>query len=69
MDKLIENVGGNLVPIVAILCYTIYQIYALKKSPTKSERYEELRLLNELREKGVLTQAEFEEKKAELLSE
>jgi hypothetical protein len=31
-------------------------------------RYEELKALNELREKGVITQEEFDEKKGELLS-
>jgi hypothetical protein len=50
--------------IVAIVCYTIYQIFALRSCP---RRYEELKALNELREKGVITQQEFEAKKAELL--
>ena len=53
--------------IVAIICYTVYELCALQRRPTKQERYDELRQLNELREKGVITQAEFDEKKAELL--
>ena len=69
MDKIIETIGSNLLFIVAIVCYTIYQICALKKSPTRSEKYEELKTLNELREKGVITEEEFNEKKDELLSE
>jgi uncharacterized membrane protein len=69
MDNIIESIGSNLLVIVAIVCYTIYQICALKKKPTKSEKYEELRTLNELREKGVITQDEFDERKADLLSE
>ena len=69
MDNIIESIGSNLLVIVAIVCYTIYQICALKKKPTKSEKYEELRTLNELREKGVITQDEFDESKADLLSE
>ncbi len=52
--------------IVAIVCYTIYQIYALRRRPRRFD-FEELKALNELREKGVITQAEFEAKKAELL--
>jgi hypothetical protein len=54
----------NLIWIVAIVCFTVYQIIALKKNPN---RYEELKALNELREKGVITQEEFDDKKAELL--
>lgn len=69
MDNIIESIGSNLLVIVAIVCYTIYQICALKKKPTKSEKYEELRTLNELREKGVITQDEFDERNADLLSE
>ena len=54
----------NAVWIVAIICYTIYQICALRRRPRS---FEELKALNELREKGVITQAEFDAKKAELL--
>jgi len=69
MDKIFEGIGSNILVIVAIVCYTIYEICALKKRPSKSERYEELRTLNELHEKGVITQAEFDEKKTDLLSD
>jgi hypothetical protein len=69
MDKIIESIGSNVLFIIAIVCYTIYQICALKKSPTKSEKYEELKTLNELREKGIITQEEFDEKKTDLLNE
>jgi hypothetical protein len=54
----------NAVWIVAIVWFTVYQIFALRRTP---RRYEELKALNELREKGVITQEEFEVKKAELL--
>jgi hypothetical protein len=47
-----------------IVCFTIYQIFALRRNPN---RYEELKALNELREKGVITQQEFDLKKSELL--
>ena len=67
MDKIIEGIGSNIVLISAIICYTIYKIYALRKQPSKVEKYEELKLLNELREKGVITQEEFDDKKGDLL--
>jgi hypothetical protein len=69
MDKLLNEIGGNIVFIIAIVCYTVYEICALKKRPPKSERYEELRTLNELREKGIITQEEFDEKKTSLLDD
>jgi hypothetical protein len=69
MDKFIDSIGSNLLFMVAVICYTIYEICALKSRPTKSERYEELKSLHELREKGVITEAEFNEKKGDLLSE
>lgn len=56
----------NLVWIVAIVCFTVYQIFVLRTH--SRNRYEELRTLNELREKGVITQQEFDEKKSELLN-
>ena len=69
MDKVIESMGSYLHLIIAIVCYTIYEICALKKSPTKSEKYEELKTLDELREKGIITQEEFDAKKFDLLYE
>ena len=67
MDKIIESIGSNIVLVIAIICYTIYEICTLRRRPTKVEKYEELKLLNELREKGVITQEEFDDKKGELL--
>ena len=55
----------NIIWIVAIVCFTVYQIVALKSKPN---RYEELKTLNELREKNVITQEEFDDKKLDLLS-
>jgi hypothetical protein len=54
----------NIVWIVAIVCFTVYQIFVLRRNP---HRYEELKALNDLREKGVITQEEFDDKKAQLL--
>ena len=67
MDKIMEGIGGNIIVVVGIICYTIYEICALRKEPTKTEKYAELKLLNELREKGIITQEEFNDKKGELL--
>ena len=55
----------NIIWIVAIVCFTVYQIIAIRSKPN---RYEELKTLNELREKNVITQAEFEKTKSELLN-
>jgi hypothetical protein len=68
MDKIIESIGSNIVIVIAIVCYTIYEICAQRKQPAKVEEYAELKLLNELREKGVITQEEFDEKKSDLLN-
>ena len=67
MDKIVEGIGSNIVLVIVILCYTVYEICALTKQPGKAEKYEELKLLNDLREKCVITQEEFDEKKGELL--
>jgi len=67
MDKIIDGIGSNIVVVIAIICYAIYQIYALRKEPTKAEKYEELKLLHELLGKGVITQEEFDAKKSDLL--
>ncbi len=67
MDKFLEQLGGNIVFVTAIICFAIYKICALRKQPTKAEKYEELKLLHDLREKGVNTQEEFDAKKSELL--
>lgn len=48
--------------ITGIICYTIYKLAELRQRPN---RYEELKTLNELREKGAITQAEFDAKKNE----
>ncbi|MEY4489995.1 MAG: Short C-terminal domain [Verrucomicrobiota bacterium] len=67
MDTLIESIGSNMVPVVAIICYTVYKIVEISKQPTKAEKYKELTTLNELREKGIITQDEFDAKKSDLL--
>jgi len=67
MDNIIEGIGNNIIIVIGIICYTIYEICTLRKEPAKLEKYAELKLLNELREKGVITEEEFKDKKGELL--
>jgi hypothetical protein len=67
MDKIIEGIGSNIVIVIAIVCYAIYKICALRKQPTKAEKYEELKLLHDLLGIGIITQEEFDDKKGELL--
>jgi Short C-terminal domain len=67
MDTLFESIGNSLVPVVAIICYTVYKVIEISGRPTKAEKYKELITLNELREKGIITQAEFDAKKSGLL--
>ena len=67
MEKVIEAISSNLVIVIAIICYAIYEICALRKQPTRAEKYAELKLLHELLQNGVITQEEFDDKKEELL--
>ncbi len=68
MEKLLESIASNIIIVVAIICYTVYAIFALRKKEESLEKYQELKILNELREQGVITQDEFDEKKADLLT-
>ena len=67
MGKIIEAISSNIVIVIAIICYAIYEVCALRKQPTRAEKYAELKLLHELFQNGVITQAEFDSKKEELL--
>jgi hypothetical protein len=50
------------------LCMLVYfAIQSRWDAYSRRKAYEELKLLNELREKHILTQEEFDEKKEELL--
>lgn len=53
--------------IVAIVCFTVYQIVALRSRPARKNRYDDLKTLHELCEKGAITKDEFEKKKQEIL--
>ena len=70
MNKLLDTISENFVLIFAILCFTTYEIVQfLGRSRSRLEKYNELKVLNELREKGVISQEEFDEKKEELLTD
>ena len=62
-----ESFGNNITLVTAIICYAIYEIYKLRKQPSRAEKYEELKLLHDLLGKGVITQKEFDDKKGDLL--
>jgi len=71
MNKLLENIAEQsfwLLLFVPLLCFLIYEaIESRWESYSRKKAYEELKLLNELREKNILTQEEFDQKKEELL--
>lgn len=53
---------------VPLFCMVVYfAIQSRWDAYSRRKAYEELKLLNELREKRILTQEEFDEKKDELL--
>jgi hypothetical protein len=57
-----------LLPFVPLLCMVIYfAIQSRWDAYIRRMNYQELKTLHELREKGIITQEEFDEKKEELL--
>jgi len=58
-----------LLPFLPILCFVVYfAIESRWEAYVRRKNYEELKALNELREKSIITQEEFDEKKEQLLS-
>jgi hypothetical protein len=58
-----------LTPFVPLLCMLVYlAVQSRWDAYTRRKNYQELKILNELREKSIITQEEFDEKKEELLS-
>ena len=53
-------------PLISILVW--FAIQSRWDAYVRKQNYHELKLLNELREKSIITQEEFDEKKEELLS-
>ena len=71
MNKLFDYIAAHSewlwawVPLLLIVCY--FAVTSRWEAYTRRRNYEELKLLNELREKGIITQEEFDGKKEELL--
>jgi len=72
MDKIFDSIAahsGWLLALAPFLCLVIYwAIESRWEAYTRRKNYEELKILHDLREKSIITQEEFDEKKAELLS-
>ena len=72
MTKIVESITAIftwLVPFLPILCFVVYfAIESRWEAYVRRKNYEELKALNELREKSIITQEEFDERKEELLS-
>jgi len=61
--------SGWLMPFLPILGFVVYfAIESRWEAHVRRKNYEELKTLNELREKSIITQEEFDERKEELLS-
>ena len=72
MNQLFDYIGAHstwLLPFVPLVCLVVYfAIQSRWDAYSRKKAYEELKLLNELREKSIITQEEFDEKKDELLT-
>ena len=72
MNKMFDYIvahSDGLVPFVPLLCVVVwFAIESRWEAYSRRKNYEELKILNELREKSIITQEEFDEKKEELLS-
>ena len=53
------------VPLLSLMVW--FAIESRWEAYSRRKNYEELKILNELREKSIITQEEFDEKKQELL--
>jgi len=71
MNRLLDSIAAHsdwLLAFVPLLGFVVY--YAIESrwdAYTRRKNYQELKILNELREKGIITQEEFDEKKEMLL--
>jgi len=72
MNKSFDYIAAHsdwLMLFVPLLCVVIwFAIESRWAAYSRRKNYQELRTLNELREKSIITQEEFDEKKEELLS-
>jgi hypothetical protein len=72
MNKMVDYIAahsGWLLSFVPFLCVAAwFAIDSRWEAYLRRKNYEELKILNELREENIITQGEFDEKKEELLS-
>jgi hypothetical protein len=72
MNKMFDYIVAHsdwLLPFAPILCVVVwFAIDSRWSAYSRRKNYQELKILNELREKSIITQEEFDEKKQELLS-
>ena len=70
MNKIFDDILHStwLAPFVPLLCVLVYfAIQSRWDAYVRRKNYQELKILNELRQKGIITQEEFDEKKETLL--
>ncbi len=57
---------SSFIPLLCVVAW--FAIESRWDAYSRRQNYRELKILNELREKSIITQGEFDEKKEELLS-
>ena len=68
-DSLADNLSDWFPLIILFACMAAYwAITSRWEAYSRRKNYEELKILNDLREKAIITQDEFEEKKESLLN-
>ena len=72
MNKMIDYIAGHsflLLVFVPFLCMVVwFAVESRWQASVRTRNYQELKMLNELRERGIITQEEFQERKEALLS-
>lgn len=72
MNTMFDYIGAHsdwLLPFVPLLCFVVYlAIQSRWDAYSRKKNYQELKILHELRVKGIITQEEFDERKEVLLS-
>jgi hypothetical protein len=72
MNKIFDYIAAHsewLLALVPFFCLLVwFAVESRWEAYSRRKNYEELEILNGLREKSILTQEEFDEKKEELLS-
>ena len=64
MNKLFNDIADWIVPFVPILCVIAYfAIESRWEAYSRRKNYEELKILNDLCQKGIITREEFEERR------